>query len=107
MGLLTDAFSAVPKEIKLILGISIFLYAGTTLINIIIWLYNTLVVNAINLANGCLGGDVAVCMPQLAGVFIFGINFADYWVITALIFFPMVIIFAIRWYAMMLPKVSG
>lgn len=105
LGDLWDAFhgifSALPKEVKILFAIAVFFYAGATLLNAAIFVWNLVVINAINLTNGC-GSNAALCVPQLNGIFFFGINFADYWVITGLIFFPALILFAIKWYSLML-----
>ena len=101
MVVLTEIWSALPKEVQFIFGVSVFLYAGSTILQAVIFIYNLLVVNATNLINGC-AENPAVCIPAQEGIFIFGINFADYWTITALIFFPILILFAIKWYSMVL-----
>ena len=107
LGDLWDAFhgifAALPKEVKFLFALAVFFYAGAILLNALIFIWNLVVINAINLANGC-GADASLCIPALNGIFFFGINFADYWVITGIIFFPMLILFAIKWYALMLPK---
>lgn len=104
MGLLSDFWGALPKELKFILALAIFLYAGSTILQVVVFLWNALVVNAINAINGCWTGNTAACMKAQEGIFIFGINFADYWTITVLIIFVPIIVFAFKWYSMILRK---
>ena len=101
MGLLTDLWSVVPKEVKIIFGIAVFMYMGAAILNVLIFLWNVLFVGGTNLINGCVTGAAEVCVPSLNGIFIFGINFADYWTVTFLIFFPAMILFAFKWYSAM------
>lgn len=103
MGLLADILTAIPKEIKIIIGIAIFVHAGWAILNAITFIWNILVVGVINLTNGC-SADPEVCVPALDGIYFFGINFTDYWIVMALIFFPAIALFAIKWYSLMLPK---
>lgn len=101
MGIISDLWSAIPKQIKIIFGVALFLNIGVTLLNVLVFVWNLLVVNAVNALNGCLT-DPKLCMPASDGIFIFGINFADYWIVNALIFFPVLALFAIKWYSMTL-----
>ena len=103
MGIFSDLWTAIPAELKIIFGIAVFLHAGYAILWVLIFAWNLLVINALNLINGCLS-DAELCVPQLDGIFIFGINFADYWVIIALMFLPVIALFAIKWYALMLPN---
>lgn len=105
-----DVLSFIPKEIRIVAAVALFMYAGAFIIEAIKFLVN-LVVGAINSVNGCLNilGQVenqALCMPQFQGIYVFGINFTDFWVITALIFFPAMVYLAFSWYSMMLNKVK-
>lgn len=99
MGLVSDIVQAIPKPIMAILAIAIFVNVGATIINVVIFLWNFFVVNGANAINGC-ALDPSVCMPAATGFYIFGINFGDYWVMNALIFFPALAYFAIKYYAM-------
>ena len=102
VGVLADFWGFLPKEFKFLFVLAIFLYAGSTLMQVIVILWNLLGVNAVNAINGCLSGNPAVCIPEQKGVFIFGINFADYWTITVLMVFLPLVAFALKWYGMML-----
>jgi len=102
MGVLSDFWSALPKEVKFIFAIAVFLYAGATILNVIVIAWNLLGVNALNAINGCWSGTAAACIPEQKGIFILGINFADYWTVTFIIIMVPVAMFAIKWYALML-----
>ena len=102
MSLIGDLWENLPKELKFIFAISVFLFAGTTILKVIIFVWNLVGVNAMNAVNGCLTGASDVCIPQQEGIFVFGINFADYWTIVLLILFPTLIVFALNWYSMFL-----
>lgn len=106
LSLIGDLWENLPKELKFIFAISVFLFAGSTILQVIVFLWNLLGVNAMNAINGCIGGNTAVCIPNQEGIFIFGINFADYWTIVVLIMFPTLIVFALKWYSMFL-KTKG
>ena len=102
MGVLSDFWSGLPKELQIIFAISIFLYIGSTLMQIIIWAWNFFVIGAMNLANGCTAGtNLAACVPYQAGIYVLGINFADYWTITILVILLPIALFAIKWYGFM------
>ena len=98
MSVLGDIWEGLPKEVKIIMAIAIFLYAGTTILQGIVFVWNLVGVNGMNALNGCFTGNAAACVPQQNGIFIFGINFADYWTITVLIFLVPVAMFTIKWY---------
>ena len=104
MGLVADVWTGIPAEVKIIFAIAVFLHAGYAILHGMIFVWNLLVINVMNLTNECFTTSPQNCVPQLDGIFIFGINFADYWVIVALIFFPSIILFAIKWYSLMLNK---
>ena len=101
MTVLGDVWGALPKEIKFIFGIAVFLYAGATILNALVIAWNIFGVNALNLVNGCMT-NTALCIPQQEGIFIFGINFADYWTITIIIIFVPLIMIALKWYSLIL-----
>ena len=101
MSVLSDFWSGLPKELQAIFAVSVFLYIGTTLLQIILLAWNLLVVKAINALNGCLTGTPAVCIPWQEGIYILGINFADYWTITILVILLPIALFAIKWYGFM------
>lgn len=103
-----DVLSFVPKEIKILAAIALFMYAGAFIIEGIKFMVN-LVIGGFNSQNGCLDifGNVvkpALCIEEFQGLVIFGVNLTDFWVITALIFLPAIALFAIKWYSMMLNK---
>lgn len=103
-----DVLSFIPKEIRIIAAVALFMYAGAFIIEGIKFLVN-LMIGGINAVNGChnILGQVenqAACIPEFLGLYVFNINFTDFWVITALIFFPAMIILAFRWYSLMLNK---
>lgn len=120
-----DVLSFIPKEIKLIAGIALFMYAGALIIEGIKFLVN-LAIWGINQVNGCqlagqdlsilqntLFGDLSAlegavnqsaCIPEFQGLIILGINLTDFWTITALIFFPAMILLVYKFYAVMLNK---
>lgn len=135
LGDLWDAFhgllAVLPKEVKIFLALAIFLFAGATLLNVVVVLWNTIGVNGINATNGCytetaqdcytehitnctkdtqsclndytacgLSQKESVCVPYQEGIFIFGINFADYWTILVILFLVPMAMFAIKWYAL-------
>lgn len=100
MSIMTDLWIGLPKEIKIIFGISVFLFIGSSLLQIIVWAWNFFVIGGMNLVNGCLT-DAAVCVPTQQGIFIFGINFADYWTILMLIILLPIALFAMKWYSFM------
>lgn len=102
MGVLSDFWSSLPKELKFIFAIAVFLYAGATILNVMVIIWNLLGVNAANAINGCFGGNAAACVPQQEGIFIFGINFADYWTITFIVIMVPIAMFALKWYGFML-----
>lgn len=102
MGLVTDLWSGIPRELKIIFGIALFLNSGYVILQVLIFIWNLLVVNAVNLVNFCHTTMPENCIPALNGIYIFGINFADYWVIVALMFLPALALFAIKWYSLML-----
>ena len=92
-------WQSLPKELKFLAVLAIFLYAGETILQAIIFAWNVLGVNALNLMNGCATGNTAACIPQMPGLYLFGINIADYWTITMIIIFTPIIMFAFKWYA--------
>jgi len=103
-----DVLSFIPKEIKLIAGIALFMYAGALIIEGMKFLVN-LGIGSLNLTNGCLGllGEIlnpAACIPEFQGLIIFGVNLTDFWVITAFIFFPAMILLVYKFYAVMLNR---
>jgi len=102
MTVLGDIWGALPKEVKFVFAVSVFMYAGSTILQGLVFAWNLFGVNALNAINGCFSGIEKNCIPEQAGIFIFGINFADYWTITALIFFPTLALFAIKWYTITL-----
>ena len=102
---LSELFEVVPTKIKILLGISVFVLVGEILINVMLFLWNLIVVNAVNLASGCTTSAEA-CMPTATGIYIFGINFADFWTLMLIIFMPVLAYFAWAWYAQTL-KGSG
>ena len=104
-GIISDIMHGVPKEIQIIIAIAIFLNVGRLLISGVLLLWNLTVVNGVNAINGCLTNP-AVCQPAIDGLYILGINFLDFWVLNALIFFPAIAVFAISWYSTMF-KVGG
>lgn len=104
MSILADLWSSLPKEIKFIFGIAVFLYAGTTILQALVFAWNLLGVNALNAVNGCFTGTAAACIPAQEGIFIFGINFADYWTITIIVILVPIVLFAIKWYSLMLGR---
>jgi len=99
MGLLTDLWSGIPKEIKIIFSIAVFLNMGYAILWFMAAAWNVIAVDVVNLLNGCVTTP-KLCIPHLEGIIIFGINFTDYWTIVALIFFPAMALFAIKWYSM-------
>lgn len=101
MTILGDIWGALPKEVKFIFAISVFMYAGSAILQGLVAAWNFFGVNGLNAVNGC-SEKAANCIPAQNGIFVFGINFADYWTITALIFFPALVLFAIKWYAITL-----
>lgn len=104
MTVLADIWDGIPGEVKIILAISIFLFAGSTLLQVLVILWNLIGVNGMNAVNGCWTGTPANCIPEQEGIFIFGINFADYWTIVFIIFFVFLIEFAFKWYSLTLRK---
>jgi hypothetical protein len=96
-------WEVLPVPLKMIAATAIFMGAGATIINAFLFIWNLLVVNLVNLANGC-ATNAAICMKPATGLWIFGINFADYWIVIGIIFFSVLITFAIKWYSLMLPK---
>jgi len=100
MTILGDFWNTLPREIKFIFALAVFLYAGASILQGVVIVWNLFGVNAINLVNGCFAGSPGNCVPAQEGIFIFGINFADYWTITLLLIFPVLIIFALKWYGM-------
>lgn len=104
MGTLADMWGSLPPVVKFVAVLAIFLYAGTTLLQVLVILWNVLGVNAFNAINGCLTGNAKACIPQQEGLFVFGVNVADYWTITVIIFAMILIPFALKWYAAILKK---
>lgn len=104
MGVLTDLWESLPPIVKFVAVLAIFLYAGTTILQAITIIWNLLGVNAINAVNGCLAGNQSLCIPQQEGIYIFGINVADYWTITVIMFAMILIPFTAWWYANILKK---
>ncbi|GAG60465.1 unnamed protein product [marine sediment metagenome] len=104
MGLVADLWSGIPKELKIIFGIAVFLNSGYAILWVMIFAWNLLVINGMNAINGCMTDTPEACVPALDGIYIFGINFANYWVIVALIFLPAMALFAIKWYSLTLNK---
>ena len=102
-----DVLAFIPKELKILTAIALFMYAGSFIIEGLKFLVN-LVIDGINNTNGCaiVGVKVApaLCIEPFQGLVIFGINLTDFWVITALIFLPAMALFAIKWYSIMLNK---
>lgn len=103
-----DILAFIPKEIKILSAIALFMYAGAFIIEALKFLVN-IVIGSLNLTNGCLNSlgivvEPALCIEEFQGLVIFGVNLTDFWVITALIFFPAIALFAIKWYSMMLNK---
>lgn len=98
MSVLGDLWNMLPKEVKILAAIALFLYAGSAILNAIVFLWNLTIVSGMNAVNGCYTGEPAACVPASDGIYIFGINFTDYWIITALIFLPAMALFAIKWY---------
>lgn len=103
-----DVLSFIPKEIRIIAAVAFFMYAGAFLIEAVKFLVN-LAVGGINAVNGCMNalGQVvnpSVCIPWFQGIYVFGINFTDFWVITGIIFFPAMAFLAFKWYGIMLNK---
>ena len=106
MSVLADFWTGIPKEVKAIIAISIFLFAGSTILQAIVFLWNLLAVNAINALNGCWSGTTSACIPEQDGIYIFGINFVDYWTIVVIIILVPVALFAIKWYGFIFGKVQ-
>ena len=105
LGIISDVMKGVPKEIQIIIAIAIFLNVGRLLISGVLLLWNVVVVNGMNAINGC-ALNPAVCQPAVDGLYILGVNFLDFWILNALIFFPAIAVFAISWYGSMF-KMSG
>jgi len=105
MSIITDFWQGIPKEVKLLLVIAIFLYAGSTIMQAAVFLWNIFGVNALNAINGCWTGTPTACIPEQKGIFIFGINFADYWTITVLMILLPIAFFAIKWYTFIFGRV--
>lgn len=107
LGDLWDAFNGIfgklPKEVKFLFGLALFLYAGTTLLKALIFIWNLLVVGSINLANGCLT-DASLCIQPMDGIYLWGINVADYWTITWIVVTVPIALFAIKWYSLVLKR---
>jgi len=99
-GIISDIMHGVPKEIQLIIAVAIFLNVGRLLISGVLLIWNVTVVNGTNAINGCITNST-VCQPAIDGLYILGINFLDFWVLNALIFFPAMAAFAISWYGTM------
>lgn len=104
MGVLADFWTGLPKIVQVIFAVSVFLFAGSTILQVIVIIWNLLGVNVINAINGCFAGNPEVCIPEQDGIYIFGINFADYWTILVLVMLMPLAFFAIKWYSLMLPK---
>jgi len=102
MGLLADLWSGIPKELKIIFGVAVFLNSGYAILWVMIAAWNLLVINGMNAINRCFIDAPEACVPYMDGIYIFGINFADYWVIVALMFFPVISLFALKWYQLTL-----
>lgn len=96
-----DALAFIPDKIKLLFGIAIFFLFGVAIINVLLFTWNFFVVGGFNLINGCLTNSL-LCIPEATGFYIFGINFADFWVLALIIFMPFIIFFAFKWYNVML-----
>jgi len=105
VGVLADFFTGIPKEVKILLAVAIFLYAGSTILQAAVFAWNLLGVNALNAINGCWTGTPSVCIPEQKGIFILGINFADYWTITIIMILLPIALFAIKWYGFMFGRV--
>ena len=99
ISVLADFWEGIPKEVKILLAVAIFLYAGTTILKVVVLAWNMFGVNAMNAINGCWTGTVSACVPMQHGIFIFGINFADYWTITIIMILLPIAMFAIKWYS--------
>lgn len=105
-GVISDIMHGIPTNIKVIIAIAIFLNVGAALISGVLAVWNLTVVAGSNALNGCATVPDN-CIPTIDGVYILGINFLDFWVLNALIFFPAIALFAIKWYSMlsgMMPK---
>ncbi len=103
-----DVLAFVPKELKIIAAIALFMYAGSFIIEGMKFIVN-LFIGSLNATNGCLNAlgievEPALCIEEFQGLVILGINLTDFWVITALIFFPTIAFFAIKWYGMILNR---
>jgi len=96
MGLISDLVSILPNSLKLVFGIFLITNFGVTILNVLVFVWNIFIA-AVNVANGC-ASNAAACVPYAEGIIVFGINIADYWVINALVFFPILALFAIKWY---------
>ena len=105
VGVLADFWSGIPKEVKLLLVIAVFLYAGSTILQAVVFAWNLFGVNAMNAVNGCWTGTPLACIPEQEGILIFGINFADYWTITVIMILFPIAMFAIKWYAFVFGRV--
>ena len=106
MSILADFWEGIPKELKIIMAVAIFLYAGSTILQVIVFAWNLFGVNAMNAVNGCFTGTPAACIPEQEGIFILGINFADYWTITIIMILMPIAMFAIKWYSFVFGSVQ-
>jgi len=105
MGVLADFWSGLPKELQAVFAISVFLYVGSTLLQIVVLGWNLFAVTAMNALNGCLTGTPSACIPWQEGIYVLGINFADYWTITIIVILVPIALFAIKWYSFMFGQV--
>ena len=96
--ILQDFWQPLPAQLKIIIGVAIFVNFGWFILQAAIFLWNIIAINGLNLLNGCLTGTASVCVPQMNGIMIFGINFADYWVIMLIMFGTGLALVAHKWY---------
>ena len=104
MGTLSDIWSMLPGKLQFFVALSIFLYAGSTILQGLVAAWNILGLPILNALNGCYTGNPGACIPYQQGIFIFGINFADYWTITLIVIAIPLITFAYMWFGMILKK---
>lgn len=88
----------VPTPIKVLFGLSLFVISGTVIINLMLFAWNFFYVGGINLFNGC-GIEPDTCLQIAEGVFLGGVNFADFWTLMAIFFLPPMVLFSVKWYA--------
>jgi len=99
----------IPTPLKVLFALVIFVLIGTLVINVLLFGWNVLFVNTMNHANGCIVTDLfgtvlpqsdpSKCIPEVDGLYLGGFNFADFWVLMGVFFFPPLIFFAFKWYA--------